>query len=177
MDLQRTDLESSETHTCYGQLMVFEEEVGKREVENLEWSGRLHQHTLSFSSHNVQFLTLDVQTTPEYKPPASVAKLMALAKTSLGCKSEVVPCVPVGPYPQLPLDANPNQGVVGDKAPAVPCRMCPGATEVSSAMVRTHIGQHMLRGHCLSGEEALPLGQTCGVCGSRSGRCTLKIVT
>ena len=97
--------------------------------------------------------------------------LKALAEWCIHCAPSVVPTVPRDPYPCMPT-APTNDKVASESGPnSVSCRIC--QENVPHRVLRTHIGQHILRGQHIEGQATRSCANICGFCGARD-ECTIR---
>ena len=167
MDHSYDVIESSNNLIVHGQLMPFEHRPGP---DLHVWNGMLNPRVVQVRGEHCQFVNLESNVENKWYQQTSTLK--ALAEWCIHCAPTVVPTVPRDPYPCMPT-APTGDKVATDSGPSsVECQIC--QRTVPHRVLRTHIGQHILRGHHIEGQAERSCANICGFCGSRD-ECTIRL--
>ena len=167
MDHSYEVIESSNNLIVHGQLMPFEHRPGP---DLHVWNGMLNPRVLQVRGEHCQFVTLESNVENKWYQQTSTLK--ALAEWCIHCAPTIVPTVPRDPYPCMPT-APTDDKVAMDSGPnSVECQI--SHQTVPHRVLRTHSGQHILRGHHIEGQAGRSCVNICGFCGSRD-ECTIRL--
>ena len=160
-------IESSDNLIVHGQLMPFEHRPGP---DLHVWNGMLNPRIVQVRGENCQFVTLESNVENRWYQQTTTLK--ALAEWCIQCAPTVVPTIPRDPYPCMPTVPTDDKMATESGPNSVKCRIC--RETVPHRVLRTHVGQHILRGHHIEGQGARSRANVCGFCGSRD-ECTIRL--
>ena len=148
-------IESSIHLIVHAQLMPFEHRPGP---DLHVWNGMLNPRVVQVRGEHCQFVNLESNVENKWYHQTSTLK--ALAEGCIHCAPIVVPTVPRDPYPCMPT-APTGDKVGTDSGPnSVECQI--SQRTVPSRVLRTHIGQHILRGYHIEGQAERSCANLCG---------------
>ena len=167
MDHSYDVIESSNNLIVHGQLMPFEHRPGP---DLHVWNGMLNPRVVQVRGEHCQFVTLESNVENKWYQQTSTLK--ALAEWCIHCAPTVAPTVPRDPNPCMPTAATGDKVATDSGANIVECQIC--QRTVPHRVLRTHVGQHILRGRHIQGQAGRSCAKICGVCGSWN-ECTIRL--
>ena len=165
MDHSYDVIESSHNLIVHGQFMPFEHCSGlDLHVRN----SMLNPRVVKVRGAHCQFVTFESNVENNWYQQTSTLK--ALAEWCFHCAPTVVPTVPRAPYPCMPTAPTDDEVATESGPNSVECQIC--QETVRHPVLRTHIGQRILRGHHIEGQAGRSCANISRFCGSRD-ECTI----